>query len=649
MASKNEELSLDQPNICSKSLQLTSSPSHRLALIAAGIIIIAALGAYHNSFSGPFVFDGKYSIVQNPHIRQLWPIWHVFRAQPGATLAGRPIVSLSFALNYQISGLEVWSYHATNLAIHILAALTLFGIIRQTLFGEKLRTRFGQVSFPLALICALIWLLHPLQTGSVTYMVQRAESLMGLFYLLALYCAIRGFSADQSKGWYILAILACAFGMGAKEVMVTAPLMVLVYDRIFISRSFKEALNQRRGLYVGLAATWIICVGLAITAPRGDSAGFGMADVSWLEYALTQCLVIVSFYLKLVFWPYPLVFDYGLPIVKSINYVLPQASLLALLLIGTLLVLRLRPAWGFLGVWFFLILAPSSSILPVLTEVAAEHRMYLSLAAIVVLLVLGAYVLGTFLLARLAIPDKQRTKIGQVLGYILAGIVVVALGLLTFNRNNDYATDASIWQTAVNQRPNNFRARNNLGMALKDEGKFDQALIHFTKTIELHPEYATAYNNRAKVYAAKRNHNQAIRDYTKAIELKPRRYLGVYGSRANSYLAMGDFTRAMRDFNKDVELNPNRALPYDNRGFAYLNAGELDLAIRDFSKSIELNPKYPKTYYNRANAYSNKGQHDLAVRDLETVVQLALASGNKKLAMEIQTQLNTYKANRPYP
>ncbi len=118
--------------------------SRRRPLVGAGIIIVAALGAYHNSFSGPFIFDDIASITKNYNIRQLWPIWEVFPAQPGATVAGRPVLSLSFALNYQISGLGVWSYHAVNLAVHILAALTLLGIVRRTLLCEKLRARFGQ-------------------------------------------------------------------------------------------------------------------------------------------------------------------------------------------------------------------------------------------------------------------------------------------------------------------------------------------------------------------------------------------------------------------------------------------------------------------------------------------------------------------------
>ena len=528
----------------------TTGRFQRLLILAGGaVIIVAGLLAYHNSFSGPFIFDGKTSISENSHIRRLWPIWHVFRAQPGATVSGRPVLSLSLALNYRISGLNVWSYHAVNLAVHILAALTLFGIVRRTLLCEKLRARFGKASFSLALICALIWLLHPLQTGSVTYIVQRAESLMGLFYLLSLYCAIRGFSSAKSRLWYIAAILVCALGMGTKEVVATAPVIVLLYDRVFVSRSFKEIFARRWGLYAGLAATWIIFVGIALSAPRGSTVGFGFSGLGWLEYSMTQCKVIVSTYLKLSFWPSPLILDYGWPIVERFGDVVPYALVLAALLIGTVLALRYYPAWGFLGVWFFVILGPSSSIVPIFTEVAAEHRMYLPLAAIVVAVVLGGYVI----LTRLAISDKQRASFGQALGYVLAGGVVVIFAVLTIERNYDYASELLIWDATVSDCPDNHRALNNRGLVYSAEGNYPLAIRDFDQAIVLNPVYVRAYNNRAIAYGSS-----------------------------------GELDLAIRDLNKIIELNPNHAKAYNNRGVTYANKGEFDQAIRDFEKAIQL-------------------------------------------------------------
>ena len=163
------------------------------------IIVLAGLAAYANSFSGAFVFDDIDSIVSNPAIRHLWPPWKFF-----ATL-NRPILNLSLAVSYATwgrsalspTGLNSASFHAFNIAVHILAALTLFGLVRRTLRLPALRARFEGAATALALATALIWEVHPLQTESVTYIIQRAESLAGLFYLLTLYCVARGALSDR--------------------------------------------------------------------------------------------------------------------------------------------------------------------------------------------------------------------------------------------------------------------------------------------------------------------------------------------------------------------------------------------------------------------------------------------------------------------
>ena len=633
MVNRDRERSLSQEETGSKALQLASLPSRWQSLVAAGMIIIAGLLAYHNSFGGPFIFDGRNSILENPHIRGLWPIWQVFRAEPGSTVAGRPILSLSFALNYQISGLKVWSYHAVNLTVHILAGLTLFGVIRRTLLCEELRARFGRSSFSLALACALIWLLHPLQTGSVTYIVQRAESLMGLFYLLVLYCAIRGFSSANSRRWYNAAILACALGMGTKEVVATAPLIVLLYDRIFFSSSFKQIFTRRRGLYLGLASTWIVLGALALTAPRGESVGFGFQNLTWFEYALTQCKVIVSHYLTLSFWPHPLVLDYGWPIARTFGEVGLYAAVLVVLLAATLMALRYRWGWGFLGAWFFLILAPSSSFVPIITEVAAEHRMYLPLAGIITLVVIWTYIFGKHLLSKQPFLDNYR----KAIGYALLGIMLIALGMLTVRRNDDYHSELLIWQDTVFKRPENWRACYNGGNSYFNRGEWDKAIADYNQAIKLDSKYAEAHNNRGNTYFNKGDLNRAIADYNQAIRINPK-FVLAYRNRGRAYKNKGELDRAVADYNQAIRLVPEYATSYNNRGNIYLSKGELDMAIVDYNQAIRLNPKYAMAHNNRGNAYFKKGELDRAIADYSQAIRL-----NPRFAPAYRNRGSAYK------
>ncbi|MEO6246922.1 MAG: hypothetical protein ABIQ12_15960, partial [Opitutaceae bacterium] len=359
--------------------------------LAAVLIVAAVCAACHNSLGGPFVFDDVPSILENPAVRGWAALGESLRlgAEGGLTTSGRPVVALSFALNHTIGGDHVAGYHVLNGAIHAAAALCLFGLVRRTLLTPRLRGRFGAAALPLAAATALLWALHPLQTAAVTYMVQRAESLAALFVLLTLYAYVRATAATgvAARRWRGASVAACALGMASKETAATAPLLVLLYDLAFVSGALREAWTTRRGYYVALAATWLLLLWLVVgTGGRGGTAGFG-AEVSAWSYALTQCRALVL-YLGLVAWPYPLVFDYGPAMAGDLGEVLPQAVLIAGLIGGVVVALVRRPALGFLGAWFLLLLAPSSSFIPVVTQTMAEHRVYLPLAALVVAVIL---------------------------------------------------------------------------------------------------------------------------------------------------------------------------------------------------------------------------------------------------------------------
>ena len=282
------------------------------------VLVVVGLAVYHNSFAGPFIFDDICSIPNNPHIRRLWPPWQAFSPPAHCTIEGRPLANFSLAVNYALGGLDVRGYHAFNLAVHVLAALVLCGVVHRTLTGPRLQYADSSTTRWLALAAALVWMVHPLQTESVTYVVQRTESLMGLFYLLTLYCVIRGHGSVHRRGWYAAAVVASAMGMACKEVMITAPLVVLLYDRTFFSTSFREALRDRYRLYGGLASTWLV-LAAAQKATSHPTAGFGLGHLTPWGYAMTQPGVILH-YLRLALWPSPLVIDYyGWPIVRGIT------------------------------------------------------------------------------------------------------------------------------------------------------------------------------------------------------------------------------------------------------------------------------------------------------------------------------------------
>ncbi len=463
-----------------------------MRLLPAALLVCAGLVAYANSLSGPFIFDDLDAIVGNPPIRRLWPPGALFAAPAArSSVDGRPVLTLSLALNYAAGGLDPKGYHAVNLLIHLAAGLLLFGIVHRTL-DEPPEAPW------LALAAAGIWLLHPLQTESVTYVIQRAESLMGLLYLLTMYAALRD--------WKVLAVLACALGMATKEVMVTAPLLVVLYDRCFRHGSFREAWRQRWRFYLTLGATWGVLVACLAGGSQLRGAGAHDTGISPVVYLCTEARVILH-YLRLAFWPDRLVLDYGWAPNPSRLQDLPAVVGVSALLGLTLWALVRRPALGFPGAAFFLILGPTSSVMP-LPDPAFEHRMYLPLTGAVVLAVLG----GRALLRRLGLPGSVQAA--------LAGGLALGLCTLTADRNRDYHNPLAIWADTVAKRPLNYRARNSLGLALQAEAPA-LAMAEYREALRINPSFAYGHYNLGCLLARQGLGDEALAHLSEAARLDP--------------------------------------------------------------------------------------------------------------------------------
>jgi len=590
-------------------------------VLAGGMLALAALAAYHNSFSGPFLFDDVPAIPGNETIRHLGRFWAVLSPPPGGlTVSGRPVLNFSFAMNYALGGDAVGGYHAANLLIHILAGLALFGIVRRTLgrLGQGLAASATGLGFAVA----LIWTVHPLQTESVTYIVQRAESLMGLFYLLTLYCFIR--YADEPAGhslWGWLSFGACLLGMATKEVMVSAPVIVFLYDRTFISGSFGAAWRRRRAFYAGLAGTWLVLVGaVASASDRGGSAGFGTV-IPWGLYVLTQLSAIVH-YLRLSAWPHPLVFDYSGELARSPLEVVPAAVAVILLIAGTVVCFPSRNferrAAGFAGIFFFAILAPTL-LVPVATEIVVEHRMYLALAPVLAVVVCGGYAL----LARV----RRTPTLSGIGGWGALLAVTIVFICLTARRNDDYRSELTLWRDTVAKRPNNALAHYNLGVALLHAGNSPDAKAQFEEAVRLAPDYADAFLNLGTVLQSEGKNDEAIVDYEKAVSFKPRSAEAYYHLGA-ALAQIGDTSDAIAQYGEALRLKPDYLEVHANLGAALVNAGRMPEGLAELEEAERLDPDSAQIHYNLGLVLRAMGREDEARIQLDQAASLQSKSDN---------------------
>ena len=587
-------------------------------VLAAAVVLLATAAVYSNSGSGPFVFDDQASILHNPTIRDLTDLSAVLSPPgEGFTVDGRPILNLSLAINYAIGGTGTASYHAFNVVIHALAALTLFGIVRRTLGREKpgATTVSPRAATALAFAVSLVWAIHPLQTESVTYVIQRAESLMGLFYLLTLYGFIRAVDRDREPmalGWSALSLVACLLGMGTKEVMVSAPLVVFLYDGVFVAEGWRAAWRRRWRYYLPLALTTGVLLALALrTGSRGGTSGFGLAVTPWM-YWPTQ-FQAVTHYLRLCIWPSPLIFDCGIRWTGGFSDVIAHALGVGALVAGVAAALWRRHPAGFLGAVFFAILAPTS-IIPGNRQTLAEHRMYLPLAAVVAFTVIGVFK---------SVPPARRKLLGAV-GWVALVFVALPLAVLTFRRNEVYRTELSLYGDTVLHRPDNASAHTNLGNALRDARRYGEAIVEYRAAIRLRPFYPQAHYDLAGALSASDQVPQAIAEYEEALRQKPD-YAEAHNNLGIALARTGRDAAALGHCAEAVRLDPANVEAHFNLGLVLMRMGRLAEAMDQFDKTLRLDAGFYRAHEAMGYALQMAGRGREGSAELETAARLRSA------------------------
>src|SRR3990167_7289222 len=568
-------------------------------LIPYLLIISVAIAIYSNTLSAEFVFDDYKTVLNNQLIRNTANLQDLWKNNP------RRFVSyLSFAVNYQMGKQEVFWYHATNIAIHLLTGVSFFIFLKLLIKTPLLEEKF-KIYKKLPFLAALIFLVHPIQTQAVTYITQRMASLAGLFYITALSFYLRANLVKQnepSRGkkiisgtkFWLLISFSLMFSLLAfltKENTYTLPITMLLIQYLFFAPSIKNFIKKTLpavpalllAFFLALASytQWIQLGNLnwkTLFSAQTLMGSFGIFNgFSW-SYLLTQFKVII-YYIKLLFLPISQNLDYDFPMSKSIFEPTTFASLIAILII-IFIGIRLHKKYRLISfgiLFFFLTLSIESSIFP-LNDVIYEHRLYLPSTGAIIALV------GIFCEFQQAIrknvrfSEELKTSLGRV-SRLLIFSAILLLSIATVNRNKIWATQVSIWSDTITKSPNKARPYNGLGIALAKRKQYDAAANAFSKSIEIAP-ISKEYNN-----------------------------LG------NALYHLGRYDEAIEKFMKAIEIYPENFEAYNSIGELYLNLNKLDLAKVNFEKAISINNENPVAYMALSKIYYIKG-------DLKTANEL---------------------------
>lgn len=534
-------------------------------MAAVLLLCLACALVYAGRLDGPFILDDQTAIVQNPTIRHLATL-DALRPPRETPVAGRPLANLSLALDLARAGLQPAAFHATNLLLHLLVALLGWATLQRTLALERMPEGVRARAPALALAAVLLFAVHPMSVEIVLYATQRTESLAALAYLGALYLLLRAAEQGAPRLWPFMALVGLA-GVASKEVFATAPVVLLFFDRALVAGSFRRALGERKALHLALALCWLALAWLQIEDTRPGSVRF--AD---LDYLLAQSRIIPE-YLLTALWPAHPVPDYGPLVPASASGAWPWLCALGLLVLALAALAFTHPRAGFIGVWVLGILAPSSSLLSIHTEVGAERRFYLPLLG----LSAGLALAGDALLRLAARRWGRSSRIATGVGI---GILIAATALLAARARNHAAVfgDARLlWSEAVRARPKNPRAHYNLGETLRQQGELGNAESALRKALALHEGYADAHSTLGGVLLGLGREQEALEHIERAVTLAP----DDPRARFNYGLALGRAGRiaeSARELNAVVRLDPGRVEARRKLGFALGELGRIDQA-----------------------------------------------------------------------
>ena len=398
----------------------------------------------------------------------------------------------------------------------------------------------------------------------------------------------------------------------------TAPIIALLYDRAFISASLHTALARRPFLYCGLACSWLLCAALLFAGPHDASAGFGLS-IGPVQYLLNQFLIITD-YLGKVFWPNPLVLDYGYPRQLIWLQVLPQALFVCALGVASLVLSWRRPALGFAGLFFFAVLAPTSSIIPIANEVGAERRVYLPMTALIAAMMWGLYLAWNRLIKKAPI-NNERWASKPWAWQLGVAFIVLALLLQTRARNTVFSDDIELWRANIAAVPTNARAHNNLGLAPAARGDLQAAITHYRHALDLTPDFVMAHINLGLALKASGDLELAVSHYKRALSLQPDNVdalvdLGI------ALEHLGQRQSAILLYRRALAIAPNMAAIHYNLATALDAVGQQLAAIDHYRHALAIAPNLTAAHFHLAQLLARERQWEAALVHTQRAVDL---------------------------
>ncbi|MFK8113242.1 MAG: tetratricopeptide repeat protein [Rubripirellula sp.] len=617
--------------------QHESNRHHRLLYVLGGVILAVAIAiTYRPALDAPFIFDDEVSLNNNESIRSLWPLIQdngigALNSGPDNPLSARPLVNFSFAINYFFGQLNPVGYRIVNLVIHWITAVLLWILVAKTLRLPPLQERFSAISGRTGFLSALLWSLHPINSESVIYMTQRTELMMGMFYLMTLLLCLCYWQAESTKsrlGFLLLAMTACVAGVLSKEMMASVPGVVLLYESLFVRESLRDAIRQSWKLYLALALSWIPFALMYSFGWRTPGGGFseGVLPHHWW---ISQSPVVFT-YLKLVFWPDPLVIHYGFPVLTAVSQAWPAVLGNAILILAAIWLWRRRSPAAFSIIAFYAVLSPTL-LIPLPDEPAAERRMYIPLAALVPLLAIGAHLLVARITGLVKVKHENTSR---AFAAILLASLAILFGVISLRRAALYQNHLALWQHTLVHQAHNPVAWYSTGTLLALDDKVEAAVPYFQEAARLDPTYYKAVYNLAHAYDRLGQDQEAADWYEKTLEIEPDD-AATHLNLGNLLENLGHPLTAIEHYRAAIATDPKFEPARTNLGLILLSRGNATEAVIHLRSAVSIKETI-EGYMNLILANSRAGQTQDTLETLEAAMDFAKRQGDQALEARLE-------------
>lgn len=571
------------------------------------VLLLLTILAYANTFNASWHLDDATNIIHNPNV-QVSSLaveeWVGCMNSPFSKLENgefklyRPVAMLTLAMNWYLGGMDVFGYHVVNIGIHCITAVLLFYTCLNLLAAPNMNARLHGREPMVALLATAIWVLHPIQTQAVTYIVQRMASLAAMFYLLGILLYIKGRTVKSRRkqiGMFGLCLLTFLMALGSKQNAATLPVALLLIELIFYSDI--KFLRQARGRWLSIAtiSALVGLVGIALYLwpenPMADVfAKYDLRPFTLYERVLTQFRVLML-YLYQIIYPIPQQFSIIHDVKLSTSLLNPWFTIPAIITILSLVglsvsfMMRYR-LFAFAILFYFLGHSIESTIFPL--ELVFEHRNYLPTLFLFLPVASGV----------LTLLDIYRKRNAMLFGILVASVLLLLLGLAsaTYTRNMDWATEKTLWQDAMQKAPSLARPCQALGMALENEGQLDQAFSLYEKALTLHdpePKYSrfNSLGNMGNILKKKKEYDRAVDFLKAATELEK----GPYANRVRFNLALcllnsGQEKEALEQIDVLLHKEPKNDRYLNLKGFILFLQNDVQGALYFLRMAVKHNP-----------------------------------------------------------